>query len=331
LDELSQPPERLTEDMIQEYADCLMGRGYSSQWASPVSTVNLNFGRPSVRISGGEFYTWPHVIRDRRIPENERLNYQTQLLHSIRTTLPEHDIYILTNGRFAESAEKAKRVIEQWAAGETPAGGRTRICISTDIFHRPPPGSTVEQMLERIWAANRQAGLGAPYLYGVTNRRIALLGRALESFGCCSEMTEFQNVSGSSFNPTADITLDPINLAAAGGCRELKGFVCETQHGVILVNNVVVMPSGRLAYCCACVGDFGDFLNDPEECLRRCLTDPVAMMLRRRETTISLLNIATELDPTIAVFGSGENASVAGSTCYQLLSGKRIESVHCNS
>jgi hypothetical protein len=315
----------MNEELIQEYAECLMGKGYSTKWISEAITVDLNFGRPSVRISGGEFYTWPHIIEGRKIPENERLNYQKQLLDNIRALLPEYDIFILTNGRFADSSEKANRVIEHWAGGETATGGRTRICISTDIFHRPPPRSTIEQMLQRIWAANKATGLGAPFLYGVTNHRIALVGRALEVFGCCNGCKpEFRNVSASSFNPEGDITLDPVDLTAMGGCRELKGFVCETEYGTMLVNNVSIMPSGRMAYCCVCVGDFGDFLHEPEECLRNSLSDPVAIMLRRKQTAIDLLNTAIELDPTIKIFGHGENAAVTGSTCYQLLTGMRI-------
>jgi len=325
LDDLAEPPEKMTDELIQQYSDCLMGKGYSSKWVKEDSTVDLNFGRPSVRLSGGEFYTWPHELDGRKIAENERLVYQKALLDNIREILPEYDIFILTNGRFAESDEKANRVIEHWAGDPTTAGGRTRMSISLDMFHRPPNGSTVEQMLKRIWAGNKASGLGAPFLYGINNHWVALAGRALEEFGCCHGCkVEFKNVSGSSYNPEGDIKLDPVDLVASGGCRELKGFVCETERGAILVNNIVIMPTGQLAYCCVCVGDFGNFLQKPEDALKSIMTDPIAMMLRREQTAINLLNIAVELDPTIKVFGYGKNVAVTGSTCYQLLSGKRI-------
>ncbi len=324
LDKLSQPPEKMTEDLIQKYSQCLTGKGYSSRWIKGESSMHLNFGRPSLRISGGEFYTWPHLIEGQKIEENKRLLFQKQLLNDIREILPDYDIFILTNGRFAESDEKTRRVIKHWAGGTTKAGARTRLSISLDIFHRPPNGSTVEQMLKRIWAACKTSGLGAPYLYGINNHWVALAGRALQTFGCChSSNTHFKNVSGSSYNPVDNIKLDPVDLVAKGGCDELKGFVCQTKYGTILVNNIVIMPTGRLAYCCVCVGDFGNFLENPQLALKRIVTDPVAMMLRKEQTAINLLNIAVESDPTIKVFGSRENAAVTGSTCYQLLSGSR--------
>jgi hypothetical protein len=325
LDGLSKPPDKMTKESIQEYVNCLAGRGYTSEWVKGDVTVKLNFGRPSVRISGGEFYTWPHSLDGRKIPEDERLNYQKQLLDNIRVLLPEYDIFILTNGRFAENDDKAGYVIEHWAGEQTPAGGRIRICISVDIFHSPPKGSTLEQMLERIWAASRRVGLGAPFLYGVTNHQVAIVGRALETFGNCDECKpEFKNVSGSLFNPAENIILDPVDLTVMNGCRELKGFVCETEKGTLFVNNIIVLPSGRLAYCCVCVGDLGDFVNEPEECMRNYMKDPVAVMLRHKQTAANLLNTAAQMDPTIKLFKEGENAAVTGSTCYQLLSGKRI-------
>jgi len=48
------------------------------------------------------------------------------------------------------------------------------------------------------------------------------------------------------------------------------------------------------------------------------------LMLRRAETAIPLLNTAVELDPTIKVLGAGEHPAVTGSTCYQLMTGKRL-------
>jgi len=324
LDELTEPPPEMTDELIARYSDCLMGKGYISRWVKGGSSIDLNFGRPSVRLSGGEFFTWPHELEGRKIPESERLVYQKELLEDIREILPEYDIYILTNGRFAESGEKARQVVKHWAGGTGGGRGRTRISISLDIFHSPPKKSTVEEMLSRIWAACREYGLGAPFLYGLNNYWVALAGRALEEFGCCYGCRpEVNDAAGSEYIPGGDIRLDPVDLTATGGCRELKGFVCETEYGSMLVNNIVVMPSGRLAYCCACVGDFGSFLDDPADSLRNIMTDPVAVMLRREQTAINLLNIAVELDPSIKVFGYGRKAAATGSTCYQLLSGRR--------
>ena len=138
LDSRGEPPEKLTDGLRQDYADCLMGKGYTSQWESKSRITELNFGRPSVRISGGEFYTWPHELNGRKIIEEERLYYQRNLLDYIRDTLPEYDIFILTNGRFAENYSKTIRVIDYWSGDETVFGGITRVCISVDIFHRPP-------------------------------------------------------------------------------------------------------------------------------------------------------------------------------------------------
>ncbi len=326
LDNLPGPPRKMNQELIQQYSNCLMGKGYTSRWVKGESNVELNFGRPSVRLSGGEFYTWPHKIDGREVPWRKRLLYQEQLLNDIREILPEYDIFILTNGRFAESREKTRDVIKHWSGGPTRSGGRTRMSISLDIFHRPPAGSTVEQMLDRIWNACKESGLGAPFLYGINNHWVALVGRALEKFGCCyGSRPDFRNVSRSSFNPESSIKLDPVDLAATGGCRELKGFICETEYGAMLVNNIVIMPAGQLAYCCACVGNFGNFREHPEEALKKITTDPIAMMLRREQSAINLLNIAVEMDPSIQVFGYGSRAAATGSTCYQLLSGKRPE------
>ena len=45
LDELAEPPEKMTEELIQKYSDCLMGKGYSSKWVKEYSTIDLDFGR----------------------------------------------------------------------------------------------------------------------------------------------------------------------------------------------------------------------------------------------------------------------------------------------
>lgn len=325
LDSREEPPDKLTDRLRQDYTDCLMGKGYTSQWNSKSGVTELNFGRPSIRISGGEFYTWPHELNGRKLDEGERLYYQRNLLDYIREALPEYDIFILTNGRFAESYSKTIRVIDHWSGKETAFGGLTRVCISVDIFHKPPRNSTVEEMLQRAWDACKLFGMGAPFLYGNASYRIGIMGRALDVYSCCKMASpERLNVSGSTINLPEKIEFDPIDLVTTGGCNELKGFICETEYGTILVNNIVVLPTGRLAYCCACIGDFGDFIEQPMQCLDNILKDPVAMMLRREQTAINLLNIAVELDPTIKVFGRGKFAAVTGSTCYQMLSGKRV-------
>ncbi len=326
LDQYASPPTRLYDSLVRDYADCLMGKGHVSRWVSERGEIDLPFGRPSIRITGGEFYTWPHRLHERTTAEDERLAMQKRLLDSIRSALPEYDIFVLTNGRFAVSQETAERVVGAWAGNVTPEGGRTRICISVDVFHRPPPASTVEEMLSRIWKGCRKAGLGAPYLYGIPNRRIVLTGRALTCFARCDaeKEPEAANVSGSSLYPSDRLMLDPVDLVHEQGCPEMKGLFFETPLGALLLNNVVVSPAGRLAYCCACVGDYGDFVNEPNACLRNMLTDPVSLMLRQTHTTIDLLRTAVEIDPSIKVLGSGYNAPVTGSTCYQLLSGTRV-------
>lgn len=325
LDRLSRPPRRLGEPLSREYADCLMGKGHTASLATGGRSTALCFGRPSIRISGGEFFTWPHKVRGRAVDEQTRLRYQADLLGHIRAAIPDYDVYILTNGRFASSPERAERVVRAWAGSSSGGSGRTRLCLSVDVFHRPPPKSTVRDMLERVWRACRRSGLGAPFLYGVPNRRVALVGRALTELacapgtGCCDRGGAQEEIC-----PSSQMLLDPVDLVATGGCNELKGFLCETPYGTVPVNNIVVTPEGELAYCCACVGTYGDFVNHPEECLRRIVSDPLSVMLRRRESAAKLLRIAAELDPTIAIFGTGETGAATGSTCYQLLSGVRV-------
>ncbi len=322
------PPKKLTNSLKTDYADCLMGKGYTSKWVGKYSTIDLNFGRPSIRLSGGEFSMWPHSLNGKVLSQEERLCYQQELLEYIRKTLPEYDIWILTNARFAASRKKAENFITHWAgeSGNSITGGaKTRICISVDVFHRPPPQSTVEEMLKRIWSAARKYGLGAPFLYGVTSSKIGLVGRALQNFKCGKiKNDEICNVSRSSFNETESIIADPIDLIATGGCDELKGFFIKTGQGIILVNNIVILPSGHLAYCCVCVGNYGNFLNDPKGSLKKMVSDPVSVMLRRAETARKLLDIAVELDSSIKVMGTGGYTNATGSTCYQMLSGKRV-------
>ncbi|MDD5154071.1 MAG: radical SAM protein [Desulfovibrionales bacterium] len=321
------PPKRLSESLKTAYVDCLQGNGCNSQWITGSLSFNLNFGRPSIRISGGEFFMWPARTNGKELSDNQRLDFQGQLLREIRTLLPDYDVWILTNGRFAVSREHADKVIEAWArhANSPNAGGKTRICISVDVFHRPPPGSSVEEMLDRIWAATRKYGLSAPFLYGIPNDWIGYLGRVFGNFkvGRMKKHT-VKNVSGSSFNPVMDLMVDPLDLVGADGCREVKGFYLRHSSGVLIANNIYIAPSGHMVYCCACLGSYGDFVREPKRCLENLVRDPISLMLRRAETAISLLNTAVELDPTIKVLGTGEYPAVTGSTCYQLMTGKRL-------
>ena len=181
-------------------------------------------------------------------------------------------------------------------------------------------------MLNRIWTAAWKYGFMAPHLYGIPNQTIGLIGRALDNFRPGKiQKNEVNNVSQSSFNPLTYIIVDPYDLVKSGGCRETKGFVIKNGEGVLLGNNVFISPSGHLVYCCACVGNYGDFINNPQECMRTIVTDPLARALRNKETVAPLLNLAAELDPTINIFGTGDNAAVTGSTCFQMLSGKRLK------
>jgi hypothetical protein len=328
LDGSDRPPDKFTDTLIQNYADCIMGKDFTSEWVDKTGTYPLNFGRPSIRLSGGEFYTWPHRLNGKRTPEDERLFYQRKLLVDIRRYLPEYDIWILTNGRFAESIEKAEKIVSHWAAADANTadeGGRTRICVSVDAFHRPPKNSTIEQMLWRLWEATKNNRLGAPYIYSITNKKIFLVGRALKNFKK-GKMPGgmIQNASCSTLNECDYIVGDPLNLAETNGCDELKGFCCPTPKGVVLANNIVINYNGHLAYCCVCVGDYGDFIHAPKKALKQMVRDPVSLMLRNGESATEFLKLAAELDPSIKVFGNSKYDKTSGSTCYQILSGERI-------
>jgi hypothetical protein len=166
-------------------------------------------------------------------------------------------------------------------------------------------------------------------LYGAPNQSVALLGRAIENFRPGKmQKSEIENVSKSSFNPFTYLMVDPLDLVEIGGCQETKGFIVEHSESTLLGHNIFIGPSGNMAYCCACLNSYGDFVNDPRQCLHNIVTDPLACALRKKDTVIPLLKLATELDPTIRVFGTGEHKEVTGSTCYQLLSGKRLHSKH---
>ena len=323
------PPESLHDELIVDYANAIMGKGCSGEWYHASGSFPLNFGRPSIRLSGGEFYTWPHQLNGRKVDEAERLAYQKQLLATIRSHLPEYDIWILTNGRFAESDEKADQVISRWADDGrhgAPERGQTRIVVSVDPFHRPPKGSTVEAMLDRLWRSSFAHLNRAPYIYSITNKKLFLVGRALKHFKCGSlTRHEIKNVSCSSMVNGDRLITDPNNLCASDGCEELKGFVCRTPAGGLLVNNIVISDKGNLAYCCVGVGDYGDFIQHPRKALVQMLKDPISRMLRNGRSAEKLLNLAVELDPSIKVFGESSQERAAGSTCYQLLSGARVK------
>jgi hypothetical protein len=194
------------------------------------------------------------------------------------------------------------------------------------MFHTPPKNSTIEEMLHRTWTSCKKNGAYSPFLYGVPNDRISLLGRAFKNFkvGIIEKNLNI-NRSGSQVNPVKDLVVDPVDLISSDGCNEVKGF--SVQHGSkgILVNNIVVSPDGHMVFCCACLGTYGNFVSKPEECLKNMVMDPVSLMLRKGDTSIDLLNTAVKLDPTIKIFGKGVHPAVTGSTCYQMISGERIE------
>lgn len=328
LEMMRKPPKRLDDELKTMYSDCLQEKDDNSKWYfNDNSYLDLNFSRPSLRLSGGEFYMWPYKIDGEVLSEEERLCYQRDIIKDIREKLPEYDLWILTNGSFADSMEHADEVIGKWAeyGNKKGAPGRTRICVSVDIFHSPPRKSTVEDMVKRIWAASWKHGLRAPFLYGIPNNRIGLLGRAFKKFkvGSIPE-GEINNYSRSGFNPVSDVVVDPVDLVSTQGCREVKGFYLSHGDSGLMVNNVVISPMGRLVYCCACLGDYGDFINEPCESLKKLIIDPVTLMLRRRETVVPLFNLAVLMDPTIEIFGSGEYPAVTASTCYQMMTGVRV-------
>ncbi len=327
LEKMKSPPKKLDDSLKELYSDSIQGKDRVSEWIMEDGSVELNFGRPSVRLSGGEFFMWPGQAWGRTLTVEERLRHQGKLINDIRKELPEYDIWILTNGRFATEREKTDAVLKEWARGgdENRGGGRTRVIISVDMFHRPPPGRTVEEMLEFIWKACRDNGLPAPFLYGIPNNRIGLLGRALRNFpaGTISRGS-LENLSKSRLNPVKDVYGDPIDLMTDDGCVEVKGFFFRHGNTGILANNAVISPEGRLVFCCACLGDYGDFATKPEQSLRNMVTNPVSVMLRNSATAADLLNTAARLDPTITVLGSGKYAAVTGSTCYQMMTGERL-------
>lgn len=328
LEEMKSPPAVLTEELKQDYSDALQGRGLKAEWITSKQRIPLNFSRPSIRLSGGEFFMWPFELNGRRLSLKERLEFQQNFLRRARERLPEYDIWILTNGRFVRDNAIAEQVIRHWSVNssqEDQGRARTRICVSVDVFHRPPEGSSIEEMLDRLWKFCNQYNMSAPFLYGITNQRIGFLGRVIDHFapGILSKEA-IENVSGSRINPIKDILVDPVDLTETEGCREVKGFYFDHQNRGFIANDVAVDPKGHLVYCCACLGDYGDFLSSPAETLRRIVTDPISIMLRSSENTIRLMNTAVGLDPTIRVLGKAPHPAATASTCYQMMTGIRV-------
>jgi hypothetical protein len=331
LDETREPPDKLTYALMQTYNVCAIGNGCISEWITPEETYRLYFRKPAIRLSGGEFFMWPKQLGGRNLSEDERLHLQGQLIRQIRSRLPEYDLWILTNGRFATDPRRTDNVFRHWAefAETSNSKSKVRVCISVDVFHRPPPGGTVNDMVKRIWTSSWEHGLMAPHLYGVPNQSIALVGRAFKNFRPGKiQKNEIKNVSKSSFNPVTYLRVEPYDLVEYGGCQETKGFVVESNESNLLGHNIFISPTGEMVYCCACLGSFGDFVNHPKECLHNIVTDPLAGALRKKESVISLLELAVELDPTIKILGTGKHKAVTGSTCYQLLSGVRLNGSH---
>jgi hypothetical protein len=328
LDEMRDPPDKLTYALMQTYNVCAIGHGCISEWITPEGAYKLYFRKPAIRLSGGEFFMWPKKLNGRILSEDERLSLQGQLIRQIRTKLPDYDLWILTNGRFATDQRRSDNVLGHWAEFAETAGSQSkaRICISVDVFHRPPPGSRIKDMVKRIWKSSWEHGFMAPHLYGIPNQSIVLIGRAFKNFRPGKvQGSEIKNFSRSSFNPISYLRIEPHDLIENGGCQETKGFVVEANESNLLGHNVFINPSGEMVFCCACLGSYGDFVNHPRECLHNIVTDPLACALRKKDTVIPLLELAVELDPTIKVFGTGEHKAVTGSTCYQLLSGVRAD------
>lgn len=326
LDNLKNPPKKLTFDLTNKYLNCLHGTNYVTSIKINGYNKKMNFGRPHIRLSGGEFFMWPYKINGKEISDECRLKYQDQLLDNIRKNLPEYDIWILTNGRFATDQDKTNEVIEYWSktGNQQDNQGKLRICISVDAFHNPPPSSSVKDMLHRIWTACRHYNFPAPYLYGISSENIFNIGRAFYSLDI-GPITPSKNSAMPSYNYIKTYRVIANDLVESNGCSEVKGFLVQIHDKyAIPVNNINIDPNGHLTFCCAQVGDYGDFVNDAENSLRNIMINPIAYMIRNKESAIKFLSLAVELDPTIKVFGKGKNAAAVGTTCYQLLTGKRI-------
>ncbi len=326
LENLKKPPAKLTEKISASYLECLHGNNYKTILKIGNEYKKLSFGRPHIRLSGGEFYTWPREKNGKTLDEKERLKEQSFFLKKLRKNLPEYDIWILTNGRFASNKDQTCKVLSFWNKHidlENNDTGKTRICISTDPFHSPPSNSSIRDMLDNMWYACKKNHFSSPFLYGIPKKEIYFAGRAFETMDI-GKYSDFKNASKSNFNPTKNYKVTTNSLIKSDGCNELKGFFVKVGENLVIPsNNININPSGHLSYCCAQVGDFGDFVNNPVDTLKNVVRNPVAVMMRRGDTVSLFLNLVASMDPSIKVFGEGKEAAVVGSTCYQMLSGKR--------
>ncbi len=322
LEKMKKPPTQLNDKLSRSYLECLHGTNYQTLLKVKNSEKKLNFGRPHIRLSGGEFFTWPN--NDMKI--EKRLKAQTKFLKKIREKLPDYDIWILTNGRFASSENYSDEVINFWSKNleiEDKKTGKTRICISTDPFHSPPIDSTINDMLKRIWRSCKKYNFSAPFLYGIHGKEIYYAGRAFDKFNL-GRLNKLKNKSKSDFNPPKNYRVTTKDLIESDGCNELKGFFVKIKNNAFIpVNNININPSGHLTFCCAQVGDYGDFVNHPENTLKNIIINPISFILRRKKTAIPFLNLAYKMDSEIEIPKNVENAAVVSSTCYQMLSGKR--------
>ncbi|MCG8569434.1 MAG: hypothetical protein MJB14_04785 [Spirochaetes bacterium] len=327
LDKLPQPPLPFSNEILADYNQQMLNKDESASWKKIDTEEKLNFNRPSIRLSGGEFYCWPHQIEGKILTEAERLICQQELIQRIHQKLPEYDIWILTNGRFAESQEQADRVIQHW---QVPAHLRTsnriRISLSIDPFHAPPHYSNHKQMIKRIWQSALKHLHHAPYIYSLARKKIFLAGRALQQINPkCHFKGHLHDQVNDLFSESVHLETEALDLEKNNGCDEVKGFICSTHNGSFLANNLYIHPQGNLAYCCACVGNYGDFIHHPEETLKNMVTDPISVMLRHGKSAACLMNMAIQLDPSLDILKNTSFPAANGTICYQLLSGKRIK------
>jgi len=94
---------------------------------------------------------------------------------------------------------------------------------------------------------------------------------------------------------------------------------------IIPVNNINIAPDGHITFCCAQFGDYGDFVKNPKNTLKNLIINPISYMLRNAESIDNLLRLVVELNPTIKLFPDGTTRYATGTTCYQFLTGKRLD------
>jgi len=112
------------------------------------------------------------------------------------------------------------------------------------------------------------------------------------------------------------------NMMGGGGFRFKRPQRCR-ELDITPNPPAVLTDSLILAYCCLCVGDYGDLVSNPEQTPMQILKDPIPLMLRKGKTEEEFLNLASGMDPSIKVFGNCKHDRATGSTCYQILSGER--------